>query len=94
MKNEETTNRNNASDDPSGISYAENARRDGIARGVRTTAIISLLILVAAGVVAWLGFSRHQEKQLALMENERVPSMRCCQFVTQPERLASDVHPD
>lgn len=71
MKNEETTNRNNASDDPSGISYAENARRDGIARGVRTTAIISLLILVAAGVVAWLGFSRHQEKQLALMENER-----------------------
>jgi peptidoglycan hydrolase CwlO-like protein len=71
MKNEETTNRSNTGDDNTGIRYAENARRDGIARGARTTAVISAIILVAAGAVAWLLFNRHQEKQLALFESER-----------------------
>ncbi|HAX93706.1 MAG TPA: hypothetical protein DCY25_07150 [Bacteroidales bacterium] len=71
MKDEETTNRTHPGDDPSGISYAENARRDGIVKGARTTAIISVILLVTAGVVAWLLFSRHQDEQMALMENER-----------------------
>jgi len=71
MKDEETNNRPYKSEETSGINYAENARRDGIAKGARTTAIISLIILVVAGAVAWLLFSRHQEKQLALFETER-----------------------
>ena len=71
MKDEETTNRSHPGSDPSGISYAENARRDGIAKGARNTAIISFLILVAAGVVAWLLFNRHEDKQLAMMDSER-----------------------
>lgn len=71
MKDDETNNRTHPGDDPSGISYAENARRDGIVKGARTTAIISVILLVMAGVVAWLLFSRHQEEQLALMNNER-----------------------
>lgn len=71
MKDEETTNRSHHGDDPSGISYAENARKDGIVKGARTTAIISVILLVTAGIVAWLLFSRHQDEQLALMNNER-----------------------
>ncbi|HCM59877.1 MAG TPA: hypothetical protein DIS74_05820, partial [Bacteroidales bacterium] len=57
MKDEETTNRSHHVDDPSGISYAENARKDGFVKGARTTAIISTILLVTAGVVAWLLFS-------------------------------------
>jgi len=70
MKETENTNRSYPGDDNSGINYAENARRDGIAKGVRITAIISFVILVAAGVVAWLSYSIHQEEQLALIEND------------------------
>lgn len=71
MKETENTNRSYPGGDNSGINYAENARKDGIAKGVRITAIISFLILVAAGIAAWLSYSIHQEKQLALIENER-----------------------
>lgn len=71
MKETENTNRSYPGDDNSGINYAENARRDGIVKGVRTTAIISLIVLAAAGVAAWLSYSIHQEKQLAMIENER-----------------------
>lgn len=71
MKETENTNRSYPGDDNSGINYAENARKDGIAKGVRITAIISFVILVAAGVVAWLSYSMHQEDQLAMIENER-----------------------
>jgi len=71
MKDTENTNRSYPGDDTSGISYAENARRDGITKGVRITAIISFVILAAAGLITWLSFSVHQEEQLALMNNER-----------------------
>lgn len=71
MKETENTNRSYPGDDNSGIHYAENARKDGIVKGARTTAIISFLILIAAGVIAWLVYSNHQDKQLALMDNER-----------------------
>ena len=71
MKDTENTNRSYPGDDNSGINYAENARRDGITKGVRITAIISFIILAAAGLATWLSFSVHQEEQLALIENER-----------------------
>jgi len=71
MNNEEKINHSHRGDDPTGISYAENARRDGIAKGARITAIISLVILVAAGAVAWLLYNNHQDEQLALMDSER-----------------------
>lgn len=71
MNNEEKINHSHRSDDPTGIGYAENARRDGIAKGSRITAIISLVILLAAGAVAWLLYNNHQDEQLALMDGER-----------------------
>ncbi len=71
MNNEEKINNSHRGDDPTGISYAENARKDGITKGARITAIISLVILVAAGAVAWLMYNNHQDKQLALMDIER-----------------------
>jgi hypothetical protein len=72
MKETDNTNRSYPGDDNSGINYAENARRDGIVKGVRTTAIISLIVLAVAGVAAWLSYSVHQEKQLEMIENERI----------------------
>lgn len=71
MNNEEKINHSHRGDDPTGISYAENARRDGISKGARITAIISMIILVAAGTVAWLLYNNHQDEQLALMDSER-----------------------
>lgn len=71
MKNEDTTNRSYSGNDQAGITYAENARKDGIVRGARTAAIISFVILIAAGSVAWLLYDRQHNEQLALMESER-----------------------
>ena len=71
MNNEEKFNHSGRGDDPTGIIYAENARKDGIAKGARITGIISLVILLVAGTVAWLMYSRHQDEQLALMDSER-----------------------
>lgn len=71
MNNEEKNNLSHRGDDPTGISYAENARRDGISKGARITAIISMIILVVAGTVAWLLYNNHQDEQLALMDTER-----------------------
>jgi len=71
MNNEEKINHSHRGDDPTGISYAENARRDGISKGARVTALISIIILVAAGTVAWLLYNNHQDEQLALMDSER-----------------------
>jgi len=71
MKNEDTTNHSYPGNDPAGITYAENARRDGIVKGARAASIISLVILVVAGAIAWMLYNNHQEEQLALMDNER-----------------------
>ncbi len=71
MNDEEKTNNAYPGGDSSGITYAENARKDGIAKGTRITAIISLVILVVAGTVAWLLYNRHQDEQVALMDSER-----------------------
>jgi len=71
MNNEDKTNRSYPGSDPAGISYAENARKDGIVKGARTAAIISFIILVAAATIAWMLYNRHQNEQLALMESER-----------------------
>lgn len=71
MKETENTNRSYNGDDSSGIRYAENARRDGIAKGAKTTAVISLAVLLVAGVVAWLLYSNHQKEQLSAMATER-----------------------
>lgn len=71
MNNEDKFNHSSRGEDPTGISFAENARKDGIAKGARITAIISLVILVAAGAVAWLLYNQHQDEQLALMDSER-----------------------
>lgn len=71
MNNEEKTNNPYPGGDSAGITYAENARKDGMAKGARITAIISLVILVVAGAVTWLLYNRHQDEQTALMDSER-----------------------
>ncbi len=71
MKDEDTTKHSYPGSDPAGITYAENARRDGIVKGARTASIISLVILVVAGAIAWMLYNNHQDEQLALMDGER-----------------------
>jgi hypothetical protein len=49
-----------------------NARKDGRSKGVLTTAIISLILLLGLGVLAYSLHNRDHNNQLAVMENQRV----------------------
>jgi uncharacterized coiled-coil protein SlyX len=49
-----------------------NARKDGMSKGVLTTAIISLILLLGLGVLAYSLHNRDHNNQLAVMENQRV----------------------
>ena len=81
MKNDETTNFNgtgNTGGDNPGISdntrvrlAAKNARSEGVQKGVLTTALISLLILVIAAIVIYTMFKKEKEEQMTLMENQQ-----------------------
>jgi hypothetical protein len=80
MKNDETTNfaPGNTGGDSSGMSEntrvrlaAKNARSEGIQRGVLITALICLLIIVAAGIVLYSMHKKEKEEQMTLMENQQ-----------------------
>ncbi len=71
MKNEENSNRNAANDNINVWKNEENARKEGIAKGAVTTAVIALIILVAAGILAYSLYNREQKKQLSLMEDQQ-----------------------
>lgn len=49
-----------------------NARKDGMSKGVLTTAIISLILLLGLGVLAYSLHNRDHNNQLAVMENQRI----------------------
>ncbi|MBN1417007.1 MAG: hypothetical protein JW973_18065 [Bacteroidales bacterium] len=70
MKNEETNNRNSNS----GASLwqrEQDARKEGVAKGAVTTAVIGLIVLVAAGIIAYSLYNREHKKQLSQMEDQR-----------------------
>ena len=78
MKNDETINRN-TSNENSGIRNNESAsarlnekkaKKEGVTKGVLITAIISFIILVAAGITVYSLYNRDKERQLALMESQ------------------------
>ncbi|MFO7621543.1 MAG: hypothetical protein R6W81_09810 [Bacteroidales bacterium] len=47
------------------------AKKEGLTRGSLITAAIAIVLLVAAGIFAYTAYNREQEKQMALMEEER-----------------------
>jgi uncharacterized coiled-coil protein SlyX len=49
-----------------------NARKDGMSKGVLTTSIISLILLLGLGVLAYSLHNRDHNNQLAVMENQRI----------------------
>jgi uncharacterized coiled-coil protein SlyX len=49
-----------------------NARKDGRSKGVLITAIISLILLLGLGVLAYSLHNRDHNNQLAVMENQRI----------------------
>lgn len=71
MNNYETKGRDNPGGDSTGRNNAERAHREGVTRGVRTTAIISLTVILAAAGLAYMLYSKQHKEQLAQMESER-----------------------
>src|SRR4030042_3418871 len=70
MKNEENNNRNNNTNPPT-WQHEQNVRKEGVAKGAVTTAIISLIVLVAAGIMVYSLYDREHKEQLSLMEGQR-----------------------
>ncbi len=71
MKNEESNNRNFTNENANTRESEQNARKEGIAKGAVTTAIICLILLVAAGVIGYSLYNREHKKQLSLMEGQK-----------------------
>jgi len=52
--------------------YSEKkAKKEGVVKGILTTAIISFILIVAAGITAYSLYNRDQERQLAIMEDQK-----------------------
>jgi hypothetical protein len=54
------------------IKYAERiARKEGVQKGVWTTAAISFVVLVGIGIIGFSKYNGEQKKQFALIENQK-----------------------
>jgi len=47
------------------------ARNEGVAKGAQITALISFIVLIAAGVIFYSMYKREQKRQVALMEDQK-----------------------
>jgi hypothetical protein len=47
------------------------ARNEGVAKGAQITALISLVLLIAAGVIFYSMYKREQKRQVAMMEDQK-----------------------
>ena len=54
----------------------EEARKEGQSKGVLITAIIGLAVLLGLGLLGWSLYRKDHNKQLTLMENQRVSFSR------------------
>jgi hypothetical protein len=69
MKNEENGGGNPVSENK-GINE-EKARKEGIAKGVLTTAMIGFVVLLVLGIIFYSLYSREHKQQLGLMETQK-----------------------
>ena len=72
MNNNETGSRSFQDEDADKGINVRIAHREGLAKGVRTTAIISIIVLLTVAGVAYLLYNRQHTNQLAQMDNERM----------------------
>ena len=47
------------------------ARNEGVVKGAQITALIGLVVLIAAGVIFYSMFKREQKRQIAMMEDQK-----------------------
>jgi hypothetical protein len=71
MTNEVNSNRPVTTDNAASRNNEKKAKKEGMKRGILTTALISLLLLVAAGFVVNSMYKNEQKKHLAVVENQK-----------------------
>lgn len=87
MENKSITDPNSNLENAVVTNKVNNARKEGMSKGVLTTSIISLILLLGLGVLAYSLYKRDHNNQLALMENQRVTYT---QQVTQRDSMLND----
>jgi hypothetical protein len=79
MTNDANSNRNIINEN-TGVRINENAgvknnekkaRKEGVTKGVWTTAVISFILLVAVGIIGYSLYNNEQKKELTMMENQK-----------------------
>jgi len=71
MTNEVNSNRNITNDSAAARNNEKKAKSEGIKKGVLTTAIISLLLLVIGGFIVNSMYTNEQKRHLAVVENQK-----------------------
>lgn len=71
MTNEVNTNRNLTNDNAASRNNERKAKSDGVKKGVLTTAIIALILLVVAGFIVNSMYTNEQKKHAAIVENQK-----------------------
>jgi chromosome segregation ATPase len=71
MTNEVNSNRNVVNDNSASRNNEKKAKKEGMKKGVLTTALISLLILIVAGFIVNSMYKDEQKKHAAIVENQK-----------------------
>jgi hypothetical protein len=71
MTNEVNTNRTLTNDNAASRNNERKAKSEGVKKGVLTTAIIALVLLVAAGFIVNSMYTNEQKKHAAIVENQK-----------------------
>jgi hypothetical protein len=71
MTNDLNSNRNVTSDNAASRNNERKAKKEGVKKGVMTTAIIAFLLLVIGGFVVNSLYKNEQKKHVAIMENQK-----------------------
>lgn len=71
MTNEVNSNRNVVNDNAASRNNERKAKKEGMKKGVLTTALIGLLLLIIAGFIVNSMYKNEQKKHVAIIENQK-----------------------
>jgi hypothetical protein len=71
MTNEVNSNRNVVNDNAASRNNERKAKKEGMKKGVMTTAIVCFLLLIIAGFIVNSMYTNEQKKHLAIVENQK-----------------------
>ena len=72
MENKEKTDLNLKNESAVASHKLKNARKEGLTKGALTAGIISVILLVLIGALAYTLYNREHNEQLALMEDQKI----------------------